>query len=1602
LFEPSLWRPPTDQDVPQTVPAPDRAHLSTPCGLLLNELVHAPGPLLDALHVMLSHAAELDTGRWTTRAAAVILYVVRLVVRVDAFITLLVRFNTCDHGTVNGTGWASSVRGLKASDDAIAACVEKRALLRQVLQLQIAPILERWRVFALKAKDMHQVAVLHAHTCFLWRNVEQEDLTEAVVVSLLSSQLILSSRFRPSSWSTGNKDKGDVDDLDESELLLPAWELVALQQAKRGMLLRWLDADAQRKNQALEKVVAVVAMATCGPNNRTQARHWRSIDGRHCVARFVPCLDQRNEEDQQRAERERDYVRGQEVGEIEVNVQLGTFSLNRSRLQGVDERMVDFPHFKQLFGDQGHLAQCAAVSITTKRVWMRMVGRRHDLILWKPDERAASAPPGFTRRYPDSLSSSEGWIRTALEQVRNEHDVLNDAQLLLPQNQHDSSAPYARVFGVRLVREETATVLREGSLLKLGGALSNKWNSRWFVLTPAQLCYYESQKHASTKQARGTFMLADIKEVGEVSDGPLELYLITQSGKTLHLRASHIGERDDWIKALAPKTCLVECVVVRASGVVHIFEIFDEGRHKHRRLVFSSDPNYTMHEMPTLYEPEAATGTLVKLACAATGGAGPQRDFRVPRASQSSLIITRNLGNRQQDKQTLVPPRLLQGLLPDALLDDFQFWQRPDLSLVGYQHVALRSRLQTAAVLRITVQRCGNAQAQALVQRVPLHNAVAGENVSAEQQWEEEEQLGAAPRDVVTLLDLVHAPQGALLYRLGRMLARLDSLSHVLVWTKAPCTQAGEACSVDLIELPRLQLTLQARTCPDGILRLQSASHAGMYVSDAAAQRRLSALLQGLPHGVLLESLEGDLAVLTPACLPARDSTGPWSFLSTRLQYQHARDASLLGAMSVRQYLYPVHLSKHMLFTQTLASALNLVLLRFLGRQYADVFRLTQCCVSDTALSPEEVLLVEQLGKLRSDCSPDAHACRLKLCTVVTGSGDMRWPWDVSLEMLHYLSKLKFVSAACRLTVDEELMLLQNYCTDINYKLSNRQQYLRAKTDCSSAMLVQYPARADLNNSFDAIVDKSCLASDSDGILSKFDNVSYRRPQESVGIATITALNKWLSHGLKVRGGRDDLGFLFLYELLTSTISIRILPHDSPHNLGSLLIRLLPDKEWQQRSALMSVLRVMSRNPSLCTGHTGAECPKVVVDGGSNMSIMSMMFKGLDNAYSRTIKEVLPYMVRKRDQIEWHAPDYLTVYSLPNTAAVDTAPNLPRNLLTATSANFACALRFLRTGAVGNDMSVVCGRTLEPIGLDAFIVQQTREQQGLQPVSATMPYDLSAHPAARSHIARTMLKRLTDDAAHYSQEANGAVDLKLRMFLDTDLDMYVDQPQGKPLGAAMDAVARLVQSLRSLHDKDSAQVEALEKLLCREANKVPGDLSVSTDGIRHSLARLAQNEPLLGVEHVMTALLSTDAVQELTLWNPFLDASAVHSLLDTAAMYALHMVRLGHVRRCLAEARDLMSHLTNLRSLTAAAARADPTIKQEIALKADLVASSLSVQRIYMLNPRDTNSTAHAGSALSYQQLSTQVPPDGACVMFDPRFLVFEYLHNVMLRQQQV
>ena len=108
----------------------------------------------------------------------------------------------------------------------------------------------------------------------------------------------------------------------------------------------------------------------------------------------------------------------------------------------------------------------------------------------------------------------------------------------------------------------------------------------------------------------------------------------------------------------------------------------------------------------------------------------------------------------------------------------------------------------------------------------------------------------------------------------------------------------------------------------------------------------------------------------------------------------------------VRHYLYPIHISKAFLFAPSLAASLYLLLLRFLDRQYASVFRMAESCVSDTTLSPEEQQIFDQISLLEDDNHPDAHACRLKITLATSASKEaMHCGWDPSDEMAAYVMK---------------------------------------------------------------------------------------------------------------------------------------------------------------------------------------------------------------------------------------------------------------------------------------------------------------------------------------------------------------------------------------------------------------------------------------------------------------------------------------------------------------------------------------------------------------------------------------------------------------------
>lgn len=96
----------------------------------------------------------------------------------------------------------------------------------------------------------------------------------------------------------------------------------------------------------------------------------------------------------------------------------------------------------------------------------------------------------------------------------------------------------------------------------------------------------------------------------------------------------------------------------------------------------------------------------------------------------------------------------------------------------------------------------------------------------------------AKPGEVLVLVNVLHSLRGCALSFLADVLARVEDLSHVLVWARNAAQlsdaqlAAGAQVAVALIELPRLKLKFEPRADPQGVLRLYSLDHADLFISD--------------------------------------------------------------------------------------------------------------------------------------------------------------------------------------------------------------------------------------------------------------------------------------------------------------------------------------------------------------------------------------------------------------------------------------------------------------------------------------------------------------------------------------------------------------------------------------------------------------------------------------------------------------------------------------------------------------------------------------------------------------------------------------------------
>lgn len=245
------------------------------------------------------------------------------------------------------------------------------------------------------------------------------------------------------------------------------------------------------------------------------ARHWDSLKRTNCVGRFVPDTETDNAETyatrgdvpESVSEKEEQYVATLRAKEkkaasdwktnpnipykewlrlhttqsvdTEVNIQLGEFTLKKHQMQLLSERTASSEDFVAMFGEVSidNAMQSAEVYNTTNRMWVRLVGRRHDVQHWVSDKRLIKNPNKRRLRGGvggiSGLKSGENWIMKNLERAHPQLKMyFSKLEMFLPDKDF-SNQTYARLTAV--VTETVAPIVPTKKEVKEGRCFVHIW-----------------------------------------------------------------------------------------------------------------------------------------------------------------------------------------------------------------------------------------------------------------------------------------------------------------------------------------------------------------------------------------------------------------------------------------------------------------------------------------------------------------------------------------------------------------------------------------------------------------------------------------------------------------------------------------------------------------------------------------------------------------------------------------------------------------------------------------------------------------------------------------------------------------------------------------------------------------------------------------------------------------------------------------------------------------------------------------------------------------------------------------------------------------------
>ena len=553
--------------------------------------------------------------------------------------------------------------------------------------------------------------------------------------------------------------------------------------------------------------------------------------------------------------------------------------------------------------------------------------------------------------------------------------------------------------------------------------------------------------------------------------------------------------------------------------------------------------------------------------------------------------------------------------------------------------------------------------------------------------------------------------------------------------------------------------------------------------------------------------------------------------------------------------------------------------------------------------------------------------------------------------------------------------------------VGNRAAYLSALLASESACKVTVPERA-VGGRWTHHVDLSYLAA------SPLDwqslTVQFSASPVLSGVMALEVAHQFWPAMETMNGSALKLGFLFFYGLFTGSIKMKVGTNDDSHTFATLLLQLCMDS--LDPGLLPSILHTLSRNPGLC-----ATLPKYTDKRTYKHEMISGFSEdGSPSPIDDLFSELIPSLQSMAPFLKQPPPSH-TRPPLPSTQC-DVKPLIGREWIIPSLSNFAQSERILRPvdgTALGDpaltltqaQVDVLVTRPLSALPLNHYVTFMSRKERGLGDVSAQLPFDVSRHPQAQSEVARAMTERLQEDMKTFASQENTGKAAKLLHLLDDDIKAILTDPSSPALSTATAHIQLLLTSLQQLRDDDSAYVSNAIPFILTQANAVTTEAEAAgedpantVDRFRFLLRRYAGQESQLWLETIFAALLSSASVEDMKKVNPYLEDKAIADIFDVAVAVILRANRVGHANRSISDARDLL-HLLHQAQHPTTATSSHSALTAGLSQKAEMLARNLVTSRYY-IDPVEG--------------------PDGPALVYDPRFLVFEFTWNLCLRKMQV